>query len=95
MCIVGRVNFYIFLLSLSAYINKPKASSNVHLPASKSLIKSSSFFLLLFEEKKRKRVVSSLSQLSENPGEITLSTAAAQQRVITNSNGCFYINGKL
>lgn len=92
--VVGRVNFYIFLLSLSAYINKPKAFTNTHLPASKSSIKVP-FLSFRRSTEKRKRVVSSLSRLSENPGEITLSAAAVQRRVITNSNGCFYINGSL
>lgn len=44
---------------------------------------------------RKKQVVSSLSRLSENLGKITLNTAVLQQRVITNSNGCFYISGKL
>lgn len=92
--LLASVNFYIFLLSLSAYINKPKAFTNTHLPASKKFDK---VLILSFSRysERRKRVVSSLSRLSENPGEITLSAAAVQQRVITNSNGCFYINGRL
>lgn len=91
--IVGRVNFYIFLLSLSAYINKPKAFTNTHLPCFQKFDKSP--FLSFSRYSERRERVRSLSWLSENPGEITLSAAAVLQRVITNSNGCFYINGRL
>lgn len=89
----ARVIFYIFVLSLSAYINKPEAFTNMHLPASWSSIKVLLFLFSLRSD--RREPVSSLSWLSENPGEITLSAAAVLQRVITNSNGCFYINGGL
>lgn len=89
----ARVIFYIFVLSLSAYINKPEAFTNMHLPASWNSIKV--LFFLFSLRSDRREPVSSLSRLSENPGEITLSAAAVLQRVITNSNGCFYINGGL
>lgn len=38
------MNFYIFLLSLSAHINKPKAFTNTYRPAFRSVIKSFFFF---------------------------------------------------
>ncbi len=91
--VVGGLNFYIFLLSLSAYINKPELFTNT-LPCFQKFDKSPFFSFHRYSER-RKRVVHSLSWLSENPREITLSAAAVQQRVITNSNGCFYINGRL
>lgn len=52
--VVAGVNFYIFLLSLSAHINKPKAFTNTYRPAFRSVIKSFFFFFpptLLREEK--------------------------------------------
>ena len=78
-----------FLL-LSAYKNKPNAFTNTHFCFQKF---DKSFFSLshlaegmgLFFE----------PAVSENRREIVLSAAATKGRVITNSNGCFYINGSL
>lgn len=93
--VLGGLNSYIFLLFFVSIYKQTQRPSQIRtsLPP-KSSIK------VLFSSppstrRGEKRVVSSLSRLSENPGEITLSAAAVQQRVITNSNGCFYINGRL
>lgn len=81
----------LYVPALSAYINKPKAFTNTHLCFQK--FDKSLFSLSFLTEEGMGRFFE--PPVSENLGEIALSAAAEKRRVITNSNGCFYINGSL
>lgn len=77
---------------LNQHIKTNPRPSQIHTSASRSLIKSFFFSLSLLTEGTG---LFFEPAVSENAREIVLSAAAMKRRVITNSNGCFYINESL